>query len=399
MRHYVLTTCGSIDTVISIGHTFQKKGINNITMIKLSPYLNMDAGTLPGESYILNDGEEVEVDFGVCERYLDIKLTHKNNITLGKIYSSVISQERQGEYLKEVVDTSHVTNEIIKRIESVNADVCILHLPNIDAIFLQALDYFRKKYSFTHLHTITDNELMYNKYELEPDYIFCINQSCDFISEQYNINKCNIVTVMNPQNINIFKSPIVYDRTVTIAIIGVQSSYLSIKESLIHAGQSIEVNIDVIYVDCDNIDPFDLFFYDAIIIPGEVEGKKGKVEVCKFSRKNNIPLLGIGFGCLYVGIEDWKCEIVENMIKGTQAFIFKEGSRLESIYGATNVEERCHYMYSIKSLKDMYAFELPSHRFYIGVQYHPEFNSTLKNPHPLFLALVNEAILVRTGQD
>jgi len=89
----------------------------NITIIKIDPYLNIDAGLMNpnehGEVFVLNDGSEVDLDLGNYERFLDIDLTSKNNITTGKIYKNVINEERKGKYLGKTVQViPHVTDEI-----------------------------------------------------------------------------------------------------------------------------------------------------------------------------------------------------------------------------------------------------------------------------------------------
>ncbi|CAD2107435.1 cytidine triphosphate synthetase, putative [Plasmodium vinckei] len=95
-----------------------------LTTIKIDPYLNIDAGTMSpyehGEVYVLEDGGEVDLDLGNYERFLNIKLTYKNNITSGKVYEQVIKKERKGEYLGKTVQVvPHVTDAIQKWIKDV----------------------------------------------------------------------------------------------------------------------------------------------------------------------------------------------------------------------------------------------------------------------------------------
>jgi CTP synthase len=77
------------------------------TMIKIDPYMNVDAGTMAptehGEVFVLDDGGEVDLDLGNYERYLNITLTREHNITTGKIYQHVIQAERRGAYLGKTV--------------------------------------------------------------------------------------------------------------------------------------------------------------------------------------------------------------------------------------------------------------------------------------------------------
>lgn len=95
-----------------------------VTSIKIDPYLNVDAGTMSpfehGETYVLNDGGETDLDLGNYERFLSISLTSDHNITTGKVYRKVIGKERRGDYLGKTVQVvPHITNEIQEWIEKV----------------------------------------------------------------------------------------------------------------------------------------------------------------------------------------------------------------------------------------------------------------------------------------
>jgi CTP synthase len=100
----------------SIGALAKARGLS-ATMLKFDPYLNVDAGTMSpyqhGEVFVLNDGAETDLDLGHYERFIDEDLTCLSNVTSGRIYSSVISRERRGEYLGATVQMiPHVTDEI-----------------------------------------------------------------------------------------------------------------------------------------------------------------------------------------------------------------------------------------------------------------------------------------------
>ena len=123
-------------TASSIGRLLKSRGIN-VTSIKIDPYLNIDAGTMNpfehGEVYVLDDGGEVDLDLGNYERIMDLHLGMDNNITTGKVYRTVIENERRGEYLGKTVQIiPHITNEIKRRITAVarqsGADVAIVEL-------------------------------------------------------------------------------------------------------------------------------------------------------------------------------------------------------------------------------------------------------------------------------
>ena len=93
-----------------------------ITAIKIDPYLNIDAGTMApaehGEVYVLNDGGEVDLDLGNYERSLEISLNKNHNITSGKVYFSILRDERQGKYLGKTIQmVPHVTERIMDMIE------------------------------------------------------------------------------------------------------------------------------------------------------------------------------------------------------------------------------------------------------------------------------------------
>lgn len=102
----VLSGIGKGVTASSIGVLMKSLGYR-VTAIKIDPYLNSDAGTMSpfehGEVFVLDDGGEVDLDLGNYERFLDITLNRDNNLTTGKVYSSVIERERKGDYLGKTV--------------------------------------------------------------------------------------------------------------------------------------------------------------------------------------------------------------------------------------------------------------------------------------------------------
>ena len=119
---YIVITGGVISglgkgiSASSIGSILKANG-NNVTMIKIDPYINVDAGTMSpyehGEVFVLNDGSETDLDLGNYERFLNIYLSTDHNITTGKVYKSVIDEERKGSYLGQTVQViPHITNKI-----------------------------------------------------------------------------------------------------------------------------------------------------------------------------------------------------------------------------------------------------------------------------------------------
>uniref|UniRef100_A0A0A9WCM9 CTP synthase n=2 Tax=Lygus hesperus TaxID=30085 RepID=A0A0A9WCM9_LYGHE len=145
---YILVTGGVISGVgkgviaSSFGTILKSCGIH-VTSIKIDPYINIDAGTFSpyehGETYVLDDGGEVDLDLGNYERFLDVTLHRDNNITTGKIYQHVISNERKGNYLGKTVQVvPHITDTIQEWVERVakqpvtedgaQPEVCIVEL-------------------------------------------------------------------------------------------------------------------------------------------------------------------------------------------------------------------------------------------------------------------------------
>lgn len=105
----------------SIGALLEAKGFK-ISMTKIDPYINVDAGTMNpfqhGEVYVTDDGFETDLDLGNYERFTNIKLTKNNSITTGQIYFEVINRERKGDYLGRCVQViPHITDEIKRRIK------------------------------------------------------------------------------------------------------------------------------------------------------------------------------------------------------------------------------------------------------------------------------------------
>jgi len=130
----VVSSLGKGLTSGSIGMLL-KKHRYNVSILKIDPYLNVDAGTMNpfqhGEVFVTDDGAETDLDLGNYERFLDENLSSKNSLTTGKIYQSVIAKERKGEYLGGTVQViPHITNEIQERILSVaeGKDILIVEL-------------------------------------------------------------------------------------------------------------------------------------------------------------------------------------------------------------------------------------------------------------------------------
>jgi len=132
----VLSSVGKGVTASSIGKMLQVRGFK-VTVIKIDPYVNVDAGTMNpfmhGEVFVTEDGNETDLDLGWYERFLDVLMTKDHYITTGQIYGSVIEKERRGEYLGKCVQIiPHITDEIKRRIrmvaEKTKADVVLIEV-------------------------------------------------------------------------------------------------------------------------------------------------------------------------------------------------------------------------------------------------------------------------------
>lgn len=239
---------------------------------------------------------------------------------------------------------------------------------------------------------------------------------------------------------------------VNIGLIGkyveLQDSYKSILEAFIHAGAENEVKVRVEsihseYLNEDNID-FKLGHLDGILVaPGFGErGVEGKIDAVKYVRENNIPFLGICLGMQMAVIEyarnvlnlkdansiemdESTTNPVINLMESQKHVINKGGTmRLGAwdcaidedsiafnVYGETNIKERHRHRFEFNNdYKEaiekagmkatglnpdtglVEIIEIPEHNWFVGVQYHPEYKSTVANPHPLFVAFVAAAL-------
>ena len=102
----VVSSLGKGLTASSLGRLLRSRGIH-VLQQKLDPYINVDPGTMNpfqhGEVYVTEDGAETDLDIGHYERFLDVFLSQKANVTTGQIYQEVLRKERAGEYLGQCV--------------------------------------------------------------------------------------------------------------------------------------------------------------------------------------------------------------------------------------------------------------------------------------------------------
>ena len=115
----VTSSLGKGIMAASLAKLLQARGYS-VTIQKFDPYINVDPGTLNpyehGECFVTEDGAETDLDLGHYERFLNVRTSQANNVTTGRIYSSVISKERHGDYLGKTVQViPHITDEIKMR--------------------------------------------------------------------------------------------------------------------------------------------------------------------------------------------------------------------------------------------------------------------------------------------
>lgn len=242
-----------------------------------------------------------------------------------------------------------------------------------------------------------------------------------------------------------YKNP---KRKIEIALVGkytsLQDSYKSITEAFIHAGAEEETEVKVRWVysgDLTTENAADTFggIDGMLIAPGFGDrGIEGKIIAAQYARENKIPLLGICLGMQVITIEfarnvlglekansmefdsattdpvisimaDQKNVVDKGgtMRLGAWKCSLKSGSKLAEIYGTKNISERHRHRYEFNSeyqqvfeknglvptgfnpdTKLVETLELKEHPFYVGVQYHPEYKSTVETPHPLFIAFI-----------
>ena len=126
----VVSSLGKGVAAASIGCLLESRGLR-VSLQKCDPYLNVDPGTMSpyqhGEVYVTDDGAETDLDLGHYERFTNAKLTRDHNWTTGRIYESIISKERRGDYLGKTVQViPHVTDEIKAAIRKVGGDVDVV---------------------------------------------------------------------------------------------------------------------------------------------------------------------------------------------------------------------------------------------------------------------------------
>ena len=246
---------------------------------------------------------------------------------------------------------------------------------------------------------------------------------------------------------------------VTIGLIGkyveLQDSYKSILEAFIHAGAANEVKVNVRsihseHLTVNNVDKKLMGLDGVLVAPGFGErGIEGKIKAVQYARENDIPFLGICLGMQMAVIEFARNMLgleganstemdentphpVINLMEAQKTIVNKGGTMrlgswdcelkdetlVKEVYGhKTSISERHRHRFEFNNdyLNEMEAaglkasgynsetnlveiIELPSHPWFIGVQYHPEYKSTVANPHPLFVGFVKAVLAQKQKQ-
>lgn len=519
----VVSSLGKGIVSASLARLLQAHGFK-VTVQKLDPYINVDPGTLNpyehGECFVTQDGAETDLDLGHYERFLNITTSHKNNVTTGRIYQSVIEKERKGEYLGQTVQViPHITDEIKYRIKSLatekDYDFLIIEiggtvgdiesLPYIEAVRQMKWELGNKCLCIhltlvpyipaaAELKTKPTQHSVKTLLELgvQPDIIVCrtqypLNESIKSkIALFCNVTHDAVIEAIDAETI--YDVPLLlhreqFDRVVMkktgveprqsfelsrweeflyrlknpreqvkIALVGkyveLKDAYISISEAFIHAGayHHTKVLCDKVHSEHltkENVGKI-LGNYDGILVaPGFGErGIEGKILAAQYAREHHIPYLGI---CL--GMQVAVIEFARNVLKLEQAHStefdrrtphpvidlmesqkkvtgkggtmrlgaypcqIQKNTKVEKIYNSSLIYERHRHRYEFNnkylSLFEQHGMiasginpteelveiiEYTDHPWYIGVQFHPEFQSTVESPHPLFISFVEACI-------
>ncbi|MDR2605712.1 MAG: CTP synthase [Oscillospiraceae bacterium] len=523
----VVSGLGKGITGASLGRLLKQRGLK-VRMQKLDPYLNVDPGTMSpfqhGEVFVTEDGTETDLDVGHYERFVDEDLDVTSNVTTGKVYWSVISKERKGDYLGATVQViPHITNEIKSFIyqASEGADVVITEIggtvgdiegrPFLEAIRQVKFDLGRSDVLYIHvslLPYVTGSEEVKTKptqhsvkellsVGIQPDVIVCRADRpiTDEIREKLALF-CNIApegVIYNATASLLYEIPLMLEREgldtvvcnhlgidapkaemsewtamvsraknakkhVKIALagkyVGLHDAYLSVVESLRHAGIENDVNVTIKWIDTENVTDANasehLSDCDGILVPGGFgeRGVEGMICCARYARENQIPYFGICLGlqiavielarnvCHLAGANSGEfapespykvIDIMETqrgvtnlggtMRLGKWPCALQEGTFAKTAYKADFITERHRHRYEVNNdyraaLQEhglrlsglspdgelVEIVEIPTHPWFVGVQFHPEFKSRPNRAHPLFREFVHAAVTHGDGK-
>ncbi|MFD0674520.1 CTP synthase [Cohnella sp. GCM10027633] len=529
MTKYIFVTGGVVSslgkgiTAASLGRLLKNRGLK-VTIQKFDPYINVDPGTMSpyqhGEVFVTDDGAETDLDLGHYERFIDINLSKNNNVTTGKIYSTVISKERRGEYLGGTVQViPHITNEIKDRVfragKEAGSDVVITEiggtvgdiesLPFLEAIRQIKSDIGRDNVMYIHVTLIPyikaagevkTKPTQHSVKELrsigiQPNVIVCrtehplasdlkrkIAQFCDVEADA--VVECRDASTLYEVPLNLQAEGLdeyvvkhlklqvgppdmtewtalvdrvkSLKRTTEIAIVGkyvaLHDAYLSIVESLSHAGFDADAEVKVRWVNAEEVTPANvnemLGGVQGILVPGGFgdRGIEGKVTAIRYARESGIPFFGICLGMQVAVVEYARGmagldgansseihpatpypvidllpeqkdieDLGGTMRLGLYPCKLVPGSLASQCYGEELVYERHRHRYEFNNeyreriesaglrisgtspdgrLVEM--IELPDHPWFLAVQFHPEFTSRPNRPQPLFREFVKASL-------
>jgi CTP synthase len=238
------------------------------------------------------------------------------------------------------------------------------------------------------------------------------------------------------------------DQKIKIAMVGkyvtLADSYVSVNHALKHAGAEIGKSVDIDWIDSESIPDYSILSkYNGILVPGGfgIRGSEGMIQTANYAREKNIPYLGICFGFQLAAIAfgrnvlnledvnsteikpDTKNPVVDllpeqknvsdmggSLRLGANDISIKENTNAQKIYDKNTISKRHRHRYEINEKyipefeknglifsaesdggKRMEMLEIPSHKFYLGVQFHPEFNSRPGYPEESFSSFVKAA--------
>ena len=237
----VVSSLGKGIAGASLAAVLEARGLK-VTIMKLDPYINVDPGTMSpiqhGEVFVTEDGAETDLDLGHYERFINARMSKKNNFTTGRIYSDVIRKERRGDYLGATIQViPHITNAIKEKILAgcEGNDVTLVEiggtvgdiesLPFLEAIRQLAVDIGRENALFMHLTLVpylpTSGEVKTKPTQhsvkellsigIQPDVLVCRSENGIPANERHKIAMfCNVKenAVINMKDVDsIYKIP------------------------------------------------------------------------------------------------------------------------------------------------------------------------------------------------
>ena len=399
----VVSSLGKGIAAASIGALFESRGLT-VSLVKVDPYINVDPGTMSpfqhGEVFVTNDGTETDLDLGHYERFVRFQASKKNNFTAGKVYETVIRNERKGKYLGGTVQViPHITNEIKKRIKEggQKKDIAIVEVggtvgdiesqPFVEALRQMALELHDSSWAFVHLTLVpyinASGELKTKPTQhsvkelrslgISPDVLICRSEqelpkdeknkialfcsvpnnsviSMHDVDTVYSIpvllNKQKVdKTILNKLKIQttnpklndwkrVIKAKLQPEREVNVSFVGkyteLKDSYKSINEALEHAGIKNKAQVNINFVEAENITSKNirktLKNADAVLVPGGFgeRGIEGMILACKYARENDIPYLGICLG-MQVAIIEYARNVLK--LKGANSTEFDQETK------------------------------------------------------------------------